>query len=166
MSARSHLRIERNVLAGDDDRDDGGNKCQNADFAPHEPSLFNVSGGQGERGQRIQVPIREEEPGTEEDPEKMSVGEVGSPRPGGDGNDGENRSVYLWDLASIRGDHVLVAHIGHRNREVKPFRVGECVPTTRVPVFFTPVFTPGCGTGRRRLVENESSRAETNESEN
>lgn len=50
MFTRAHLRIERNVLAGDDDRDDGGNECENANFAPHEPALFDVNRGQGERG--------------------------------------------------------------------------------------------------------------------
>ena len=82
-------------MTGDDDRDDSGGKCKDADLAPHEPSFFDINRGQGKRGQWIQVPVREEEPGTEEDPDKMSIGRVGSLRPGGDGNDGENGRVNL-----------------------------------------------------------------------
>lgn len=51
----------------------------------------------------------------------MSVGKVSGPRPGGDSNDGEDGSVYLWGLARARNDRMLAAHIGDRNREVKPF---------------------------------------------
>jgi hypothetical protein len=153
-------------LTRDDDWDDNGDECKDPDFAPHEPSIFNVNGGQGERCQRIQVPVREEEPSTEENPDKMSVSQVSGPRPGGDSNDRENGSVNLWNLESTRSRCGLVAHIGDRNREIKPFPVREGVPTTMVPVLFTPVFPPGCGVESRSLVENESCRTETDEGEN
>lgn len=96
----------------------------------------------------------------------MSVGKVSGPRPGGDSNDGEDGSVYLWGLARARNDRMLAAHIGDRNREVKPFRVREGAPTTRMLMLFTPVFPPGCGVGSRRLVKNESCCTETDEGEN
>lgn len=59
----------------------------------------------------------------------------------------------------------MVAHIGDRNCEIKPFPVREGVPATMVLVLFTPVFPPGCDVERRSLVENESRCTETDEGE-
>lgn len=109
-------------MTRNDDWDNSGDECKDGDFAPHEPPFLYVNGGKGERGQGIQVPVREEKPGTEEDPDKVSVGKVSSPGPGGDSEDRENGSVNLWDLASARSVCTLSAHIGHRDREIKPFR--------------------------------------------
>ena len=61
---------------------------------------------------------------------------------------------------------MLVAHIGDRNCEIKPFPVREGVPTTMVLVLFTPMFSPVCGVDRWSLIEDECCRTETNESEN
>ena len=96
----------------------------------------------------------------------MSVGQVSSSRQGGDSDNGEKCSVNLWDLASTRSGGTLVAHIGYRDRKIKPFRGREGVPPTVVPVLFTPVFTPGCGVGRRGLVDDESCCTEADEGEN
>jgi hypothetical protein len=63
---------------------------------------------------------------------------------------------------------VLIAHIGDRNREIKPFRVREDVPTAMLFVLFAPVLAFICGMGRGRLVlfENESRCTENDEGEN
>jgi len=96
----------------------------------------------------------------------MNVGQVSSFRAGGDGDNGEKGGVNLRDLASTRSGGALVAHIGHRDREIKPFRGREGIPSTVVPVLFTPVFTPGCGVGKRSLVDDESCCAKAEEGEN
>ena len=153
-------------MTRNDDWDDSGNKSKNADFAPHEPPIFDVNRGKGEGGQGVQVPVREEKPGGEEDPDKMSVGQVSGPRPRGDSDNGENGSVNLWDLASTRSGRMLVAHVGHRDREIKPFCGREGVPPTTVPVPFTPVFPLGRGVDRKILVDDESCSAEADEGEN
>ena len=153
-------------MTRNDDWDNGGDESKDGDFGPHEPPIFDVNGGKGERGQGIQVPVREEEPSTKEDPDKMSVGQVRSPGPGGDSDDGEKGRVNLGNLASTRAGRTLVAHICHRGREIKPFRGREGVSPTIVPVFFAPVFPPGCGAGGWGLVDDESCCAETDEGEN
>lgn len=64
---------------------------------------------------------------------------------------------------------MLVAHIGYRDCEIKPFQVGEGVSTTRVPVLFAPVFSFARGVGRWsviRFIENESCGIETDKGEN
>ena len=99
----------------------------------------------------------------------MNVGCISRPRPGRDSDDGENSSVYLWNLASAGSDSNFIAHKGDRNREIKPFPVREGVSTTMVLVFLTPVFSLACGIGRWSLIwviENESCGVETNEGEN
>ena len=96
----------------------------------------------------------------------MSVGQVGSPRLGGDSNDRENGSINLWGSASTRSGRTLVAHIGDRNRKIKPFPVCENVATTIVLVLLTPVLSPVCDMGGRSLVEDESCCTETDEDEN
>ena len=96
----------------------------------------------------------------------MGVGQVSSPWPSRDSNDGENGSVNLWNLASTRSGCTLATHIGDRNREIKPLPVRESVPTAIMPVLFTPMFAPVRGMRRRWLVENKSCCAETNEGEN
>jgi len=95
----------------------------------------------------------------------MGVDKVSGPRPGRDSDDRKNSSVNLRNLASTRDGCTLVAHIGDRNCEIKPFPVREGVPTTMVFVLFTPVFPPGCDVVRRSLVENEGCCTETDEGE-
>ena len=34
MSAKSHLRVKRNVLGGDYNRDNGGDECEDTNFGP------------------------------------------------------------------------------------------------------------------------------------
>lgn len=95
----------------------------------------------------------------------MSVGQVSGLRPGGDSNDRENSSVNLWGSANTRSGCTLIAHIGDRNSEIKPFQVCEGVPTTVLLVLFTPMLSPVCSMDGGSLVENESCCIETDESE-
>lgn len=44
MLSRSHLRVKRNVLRGDYNRNNGGDECKDANFGPQEPSLFDIDG--------------------------------------------------------------------------------------------------------------------------
>ena len=52
-SPKPHLRIKRDVLARDYDRDDSRDECKDCDFAPHEPSIFDVNRGKGKRGKGV-----------------------------------------------------------------------------------------------------------------
>ena len=64
---------------------------------------------------------------------------------------------------------MLVAHKCDRNREVKPFPVGEGVSTAMLLVLFAPVFSFAGGIGRWgviRVIENESCGVEADEGEN
>lgn len=96
----------------------------------------------------------------------MNVGRVSSARPGRDRNDRENGSIDLWGSANIKSGRTLVAHIGRRNCEIKPFPVREGVPTTIVLVLFTPVLSSGCGLEGGSLIKNKSCCTETNKGEN
>ena len=96
----------------------------------------------------------------------MSVSQVSGLRLGGDSNDRENSSVNLWGSANTKSGRTLIAHIGDRNSEIKPFQVCESVPTTVLPVLFTPMLSPVCSMDGGSLVENESCCIEADESEN
>ena len=99
----------------------------------------------------------------------MSIGQVSSPRPGRDGNNGENSGVDLQRLAKAGSDFTLVAYVGDRKCEIKPFPVREGVSTAMMLMFFTPVFPLASGIGRwsvSRVIENKSCGVETNEGEN
>lgn len=70
----------------------------------------------------------------------MGISQVSGPRPGRDGDNGENSSVDLLSLARAGSCRMLVAHIGDRNGEIKPFPVRESVVAATMLVLFTPIF--------------------------
>ena len=169
MFARSYLRVKRYVLGRDNNWDNGGDECEDTDFGPQEPPLFDIDGRKGEGCQGIQVSVRKEKPSAKKNPDKVSVCQVSGLLPGRDGYNGEDSSVDLWNLRRAGSDCMLEAHIGDRNCEIKPFPVCKGASTTRVLVLFTPVFSFTRGIGRRsfiRFIENESCGVETDEGEN